>query len=66
MQEHPLNIYAVLWEDFIPLHLTEESAESAIATAKAIEAKAVRNGVKLRNLRAVQLTPNDEIITLYP
>lgn len=54
-------IYAVIWNDFIPLSLICENENTAIKTAKDISERA--NHIEF--IKAVKLTGNDELITLW-
>ena len=56
-------IFAVVWEDFIPLSLNCPSKDEAIAKAKEIKLK---GGEKVRNVRAVHLPAmSDKLIVLW-
>lgn len=54
-------IFAVIWNDFIPLSLACINKESAIQTAKNIHARAP----DIAFLKGVELTPEDKLITLW-
>jgi len=54
-------IYAVIWNDFIPLSLVCENESAAIETAKSIAERAPQ----IEYIKAVKLTENDELITLW-
>jgi len=57
-------IYAVIWTDNMLGHLTlrHSAPELAIETAQAMHTKGAD---KIHNLRAVELTPEDKLITLW-
>ena len=59
------DIFAVIWQDMIPLSLHCESAANAIDKAQAMRAKAETNGISLHDLRAIHLTKDDKLITLW-
>lgn len=59
------DIYAVVWNDFIPLSLLADSEADAISKAQAMHAKATLSGVTLGYLKAVRVTPEDKLITLW-
>lgn len=54
-------LYAVIWLDFIPLTLACESAQAAINAAQCMAEK----GPHIDYIRAVELTPDNKIITLW-
>lgn len=54
-------IFAVIWEDFIPLSLHCASKDEAIAKAKEIKLK---GGEKVRNVRAVHLPAMSDKLTV--
>lgn len=58
-------IFATCWQDGAlgPLHLTRKNAADAIETARSI---AVKGAGKVWHVRAVQLTPEDNLIDLIP
>lgn len=60
-------IYAVVWSDFgVPLNLKYPTAAEAIAKAEAMYERATRANFGDRlNLRAVELTPANQLITLW-
>ncbi|SCM79931.1 hypothetical protein KL86PLE_90714 [uncultured Pleomorphomonas sp.] len=55
-------IFAVIWCDFIPLHLPFGSAPEAVAFAKEMAARAVVAGVNLVGLRAVRLPEGSDVL----
>ena len=59
-------LYAVIWSDFgVPLNLLFETAEQAINKARDMHAKAFGAHIRLGHLRAVHLTGDDKLITLW-
>lgn len=54
-------IYAVVWNDFIPLSLVCENESAAIKAAQGIAERARH----IDYIRAVKLTESDELITLW-
>lgn len=56
-------IFAIVWCDFIPLCLKMPDKETAISKAQEMHARSELAGIKLRDLRAVHLPANSEIIT---
>lgn len=57
-------IYGVIWIDNMlgPLTLNRDCAESAINTAQSMVQKGEG---KIQNVRAVEVTPYDKLITLW-
>lgn len=57
-------VYGVIWTDKMLGHLTlnQDTAEEAISTAKGMNE---RGADKIYNLRAVEVTPENKIITLW-
>lgn len=60
------DIFAVIWHDFVPLHLKVADAETAIAKARDINARAIVADVHISDLRAVRLPDGaDYLETLW-
>lgn len=60
------DIYAVIWCDFIPLHLPQPDADAAVNYAREMHARATIAGITLHDLRAVKLPADrDELETLW-
>lgn len=56
-------VFAVIWEDFIPLSLHFGSRDEAIAKAKEVK---LRGGDKIRNVRAVHIPEGtDTLVVLW-
>lgn len=63
---NPGTIYAVIWTDFIPLHLPQPSAEAAVEYAKGMHQRAKDKGIVFGELRAVSLKHgSDKLETLW-
>jgi len=59
------DIYAVVWSDFVPLHLKFNSAQEAIDYAYPMRERLAAKGMFM-DVRAVHLTHEDKLIDLIP